>query len=282
MGKSLWCFTGYTLANLSFRKIHEHSLWCFTSYTLANLSFQTRGLQPMGKSIWCFSGYTLANLSFRKFHENSFCCSCKTKHLVIRRALIGKQSIWRSRVLSAVETLMNSLWNKAFGDPQGSTHWKTKHLEISSPVSRWDTSEFIVKQSVWSSSGLIIYWKTKHLEISSPVSRWDTSEFIVKQFFGGDPQGSTHWKTKHLEISSPASRWDTYEFIVKQSIWWSAGLNSLENKAFGDLESCQQLRHLWIHCKTKHLVIHRAQLIGKQSIWKSRVLSAVETLPNSL
>ena len=62
------------------------------------------------------------------------------------------------------------------------------------------------------------------------------------------------------------------------SVWggpWTGA--QLENKAFGDIETCQLLRHLWIHKNTKHLVIDGAQFIWKQTVWRSWSLSVVET-----
>ena len=41
-----------------------------------------------------------------------------------------------------------------------------------------------------------------------------------------------------------------------------------EHTAYGDLESCQLLIHFRIHWNTKHLVVRRALLIGKQWIWR--------------
>ena len=90
----------------------------------------------------------------------------------------------------------------------------------------------------------------------------------------------------------------------------------MENKALGDLESCQLFRYLRIHWKTKDLGIHTAQLILKtkhleisipdicrdtfefigrerigwstdlnslkQCIWRYAVLSVVETPSNQM
>ena len=60
----------------------------------------------------------------------------RTKHLVIYVAeFMWKQNIRRICVLSAVQTLSNSLQNKTFGEAHGSNRWKEIHLEILNPVS---------------------------------------------------------------------------------------------------------------------------------------------------
>ena len=44
----------------------------------------------------------------------------------------------------------------------------------------------------------------------------------------------------------------------------STGTQFIENNAVGALESCQLLRHLQSHLRTKHLVIRRARFVGQK------------------